>query len=59
MNTKSLCINRQEAVTDRKKMMCRDREKMGPCPWWRAMVCIPCDAIGSVLRAVWKMLFMI
>ncbi len=51
----SACIHRQMGqITHR--MMCREREKLGPCPWYRAFFCIPLDVVGSVFRAIAGML---
>ena len=49
----SMCINRQEGTISG-KMMCRERKKLGPCPWWRAMFCIPWDLVKAAWFAIWR-----
>ncbi len=40
----SVCINRRLGEIS-KRMMCGAPKRIGPCPLWRAMFCIPWDII--------------
>jgi hypothetical protein len=51
----SICTHRKPGIVNKDRMMCA--EKLGRCPWPRAMVCIPCDLIKYLWGKTCGMLF--
>lgn len=45
----SVCIHRKPGVINKERMMCGLR--IGPCPWWRALFCIPMDLAKAIGRS--------
>lgn len=49
------CIYRRQGLVTM-RMMCSEKNKMGPCPWWRAAWCVPADLVAASIKALGKML---
>lgn len=49
----SICINRREGTISH-QMMCGAPGRIGKCPWYRALVCIPLDLVGAAWFVVWR-----
>lgn len=52
----SVCIHRKLGKINKERMMCGAPGRIGPCPWWRAMICIPADLVRAIGRAVLSLL---
>lgn len=52
----SMCIHRAPGQISG-RMMCREKERMGPCAWYRAAWCVPWDVVKCVCEKIADMFF--